>query len=89
MAKKLKNIPVAASKWEIFKAGCYSIICFILWLVLIFCSIQIFLYYIHLSRINYFGKDAIQFAIYLIVGCFFVLFINRDQARNIFGIKNK
>jgi len=84
---KKSKVPLKASNTEITLTVFYSVLCFILWLILIACSLHLLSYYFYCMRNDIFDKEAIRICVYLIVGAFFVLFINRDQAQKIFKVK--
>jgi hypothetical protein len=86
----MSKVPLKPSKKETMLSWMYTVLCAFLWVALIFCGIQVIIYYITQIVIKgYLDQESIKYATYILIGTFFVLFVHRDQAKNIFKIKDK
>ena len=59
-----------------------------LWIVLLGCSIVFLINYCNLIKINgIFNEETIKFSIYLIIGAYFFLILDKQKVLDAFGIK--
>ena len=83
-----KRIPLKSSAKELILSWTYTVLCIISWIIIFVCGVQLILYYVYITRTQgIFSSESIRIGIYLIIGAFFVMFINGNEVKKIFNIK--
>lgn len=81
--------PIKPTRWESFRSWIHVLICIILWALLIFGSVHLLSYYIHLLlNKGFFDVESIRICTYIIIGAFFFLVIYKKDIEGIFKIKS-
>ncbi|RJQ20249.1 hypothetical protein C4580_04395 [Candidatus Woesearchaeota archaeon] len=84
-----KRVPNKPTKWEICRSWLHVILCGFLWLLLIFGSIHLLMYYYHLlQQRGVYDQESIRLATYIVIGAFFFLVIHKDAIESIFRVKS-
>lgn len=87
----MKNYSPKTPKKDKLTIGmvCYSVLVPMLVIILIFASINFILFYILLIKNKgYFDPETIKFSIYLIIGAYFFLILDKKKVREAFNIKD-
>lgn len=92
MAEEVKPLPPIKSKisiWNKLKLSFISGLSTILFWVLLFVSINVFIYYVKcFIDLGPFNSETLRYALYLIVGCYFFLVLDKSKIYEALNIKN-
>lgn len=88
---KIKALPPLLVKvnWKILlKAAFFFLLSLLLWAVLIVCAVNILVYYvISIKENGFLHKETLKFAVYLVIGTYFFLILDKKKVYDAFGIK--
>ncbi len=84
-----KKTPLKATFGEIILSILYGVLSTVLWIILLFGAFHLLLFYkFTIGTYGFFSEQALKICIYLIVGSYFFLILNRNDVKKIFKVKN-
>lgn len=91
MSEKIKPLPPLKVKIhysQILRGICYFLLFLLFWLILIVASINVLIYYIYSIKTNgWLNEDTMKYAIYLVIGAYFFLILDKKKIYDVLGIK--
>lgn len=92
MTEEVKSLPPKKDKsswWYRTKVGGLIILDKILWLILLIVSMDILGYYVYcLITKGIFDEETLKYAIFLVIGIYFILILDKKKIYEALGIKN-